>query len=81
MRSISRSGRRYSTRYAQPGITAVELMPVQEFNDTSITRKDPHSGDSPKNYWGYDPVLFCAPKASYSSDLTEIRNWRWKLGN
>jgi hypothetical protein len=26
-------------------------------------------------------VLFCAPKASYSSDLTEIRNWSWKLGN
>ena len=36
------------------GITAIELMPVQEFN--SVT-----------NYWGYDPVAFFAPKASYSS--------------
>ena len=36
------------------GVTAVELMPVQEFNGSS-------------DYWGYNPVLLCAPKASYSS--------------
>ena len=33
------------------GITAVELMPVQEFNDTSISHKDPHTGHLFKNYW------------------------------
>ena len=49
------------------GVTAVELMPVQEFNDTSVTRKNPYTGQALKNYWGYDPVVFCAPKASYSS--------------
>lgn len=36
------------------GITAIELMPVYEFNSRA-------------NYWGYDPVAFFAPKASYSS--------------
>ena len=36
------------------GITAVELMPVQEFDDTN-------------NFWGYDPLSFFAPKASYAS--------------
>ncbi len=49
------------------GVTAVELMPVQEFNDTAVTRRNPQTGQALKNYWGYDPVVFCAPKASYSS--------------
>jgi glycogen operon protein len=40
------------------GITAVELMPVQEF--------DSGTGARP-NYWGYDPVSFRAPKESYGS--------------
>jgi len=44
----------------QLGITAVELMPVFQF--------DPH--DSPPglvNYWGYAPVSFFAPHHDYSS--------------
>jgi len=49
------------------GITAVELMPVQEFNENSVTRINPRTKQALKNYWGYDPVIFCAPKASYSS--------------
>ncbi len=49
------------------GVTAVELMPVQEFNETSITRRNPQTGQLLRNYWGYDPVVFRAPKASYSS--------------
>ena len=50
------------------GITAVELLPVQEFNETSVTRKNPQTGQPLKNYWGYDPVVFCAPEGSYSSE-------------
>ena len=49
------------------GVTAVELMPVQEFNDTPLSRTNPHTGQPLSNYWGYDPVVFRAPKASYSS--------------
>ena len=49
------------------GVTAVELMPVQEFNEASVTRMNPVTGQPLKNYWGYDPVVFCAPKASYCS--------------
>ena len=49
------------------GVSAVELMPVQEFNDTSVTRRAPQTGQPLRNYWGYEPVVFCAPKASYSS--------------
>jgi isoamylase len=49
------------------GVTAVELMPVQEFNDMPIARRNPQTNQPLKNYWGYDPVVFFAPKASYSS--------------
>jgi len=49
------------------GVTAVELMPVQEFNEHQVTGINPQTGRRLKNYWGYDPVVFFAPKASYSS--------------
>jgi len=49
------------------GVTAVELMPVQEFNADSATLRNPQTGQPLRNYWGYDPVAFFAPKASYSS--------------
>ena len=49
------------------GVTTVELMPVQEFNETSLRLGEPQVGQVLKNYWGYDPVVFSAPKGSYSS--------------
>ena len=48
-------------------MTAVELMPVQEFNEHQAIHSNPHTGQPLGNYWGYDPVAFSAPKASYSS--------------
>jgi glycogen operon protein len=41
------------------GITAVELLPVQQF--------DPQSAPNGVNYWGYQPVSFFAPHHAYSS--------------
>ncbi len=49
------------------GVTAVELMPVQEFNESHLLRVNPQTGERLKNYWGYDPLCFYAPKASYAS--------------
>lgn len=49
------------------GITAVELMPIHEFNDSQVKTIDPQTHQPLRNYWGYDPVAFLAPKASYSS--------------
>src|SRR5450759_2925465 len=49
------------------GVTAVELMPVHEFNECQVPRINPQTGKPLRNYWGYDPVAFFAPKASYSS--------------
>jgi glycogen operon protein len=42
------------------GITAVELMPVFQFDP-----QDASGGR--RNYWGYSPVSFFAPHAAYSS--------------
>jgi isoamylase len=49
------------------GVTAVELMPVQEFNENQARGIHSQTGKPLRNYWGYDPVAFFAPKASYSS--------------
>jgi isoamylase len=49
------------------GVTAVELMPVHEFNECQVPVINPKTGKPLRNYWGYDPVAFFAPKASYSA--------------
>ena len=41
------------------GITAVELLPIFQF--------DPDDAPTRKNYWGYAPVSFFAPHSGYSS--------------
>ncbi|WPD22157.1 MAG: glycogen debranching protein GlgX [Candidatus Electrothrix scaldis] len=60
------------------GITAVELMPVTEFDETECTFRNPVSNERLRNFWGYSPLSFFAPKASYSSDsahpLQEFRD-------
>ncbi len=48
------------------GVTAIELMPVLEFNENEAQLLNPTTGEKLKNYWGYNPVAFFAPKQSYS---------------
>lgn len=48
------------------GVTAIELMPVLEFNENESNRLNPITGGKLRNYWGYNPVAFFAPKQSYS---------------
>lgn len=50
------------------GITAVELMPVCEFDEIEVSRRNPVSGDPLFNVWGYHPIAFFAPNAAYSID-------------
>ncbi|MCL2789811.1 MAG: glycogen debranching protein GlgX [Desulfobulbus sp.] len=60
------------------GITAVELMPVTEFNENESIFTNSLTGERLKNFWGYSPLSFFAPKSSYSNDpqspLTEFRD-------
>jgi isoamylase len=47
------------------GITAVEFLPVHEFNND---RNDVDSNSGGNDYWGYDTLCFFAPDRRYSSD-------------
>jgi isoamylase len=49
------------------GVTAVELLPVQEFNAHELKTRNPHTGEILRNYWGYNPVSFSAVNGGYSS--------------
>ncbi len=52
------------------GITAVELLPVQEFDEFENMNINPRTGKKMVNYWGYSTTSFFAPKAGYSFDKT-----------
>jgi isoamylase len=49
------------------GVTALELLPVQEFDELENRRLDPLTGQRLQNYWGYSTISFFAPKGRYSS--------------
>ncbi|MHB0858574.1 MAG: glycogen debranching protein GlgX [Anaerolineae bacterium] len=56
------------------GVTAIELLPVQQFDSQEVMRVNPLTGDELENYWGYAPVAFCAPHLAYarSSDHRKV---------
>ncbi len=47
------------------GITAVELLPVMEFDNKETLRMKPDGSGPLVNYWGYSTVNFFAPESSY----------------
>ena len=52
------------------GITSVELMPIQEFDEFENANTNPRTGKRLKNHWGYSTISFFAPKTSYAADRT-----------
>jgi isoamylase len=48
------------------GITAVELMPVTEFDENDTIFHNPDNGKRLKNFWGYNPVSFFAINSGYA---------------
>lgn len=48
------------------GITAVEFLPVYEFDEYENTNVNPRTGERMKNYWGYSTIAFFAPKAKFA---------------
>ena len=49
------------------GVTALEFLPVQEFDAIRHKRFNPLSGQPLYNYWGYNTAGFFAPNGRYSS--------------
>ncbi len=50
------------------GITSLEFLPVQEFNERELAVVNPKTGEALRNFWGYSTVSFFAPKCSYAYD-------------
>ena len=50
------------------GVTAVELMPVFEFDENENLRRHPRTGKPLLNYWGYSPIGFFCPNSCYAAD-------------
>lgn len=48
------------------GVTAVELMPVFEFDENENLRRHPRTGEPLLNFWGYSPIAFFCPNSSYA---------------
>jgi isoamylase len=48
------------------GVTAVELLPVFEFDETEVLRTV--DGKPLRNYWGYSTMAFFAPHSGYCED-------------
>jgi glycogen operon protein len=48
------------------GVTAVELMPVQEFDEDENVLINPLTGEKLKNFWGYSTLSF-SPQGTISS--------------
>lgn len=49
------------------GITAVELLPIHEYDECDCPFSNPITGEQHRNFWGYNSICFSAPKASYAS--------------
>lgn len=47
------------------GITAVELLPVFDFDENEVKHVSPVDSAPLTNYWGYDPFSFFAPQSWY----------------
>jgi glycogen operon protein len=58
------------------GVTAVELLPIDEFDENDCPFVNPLTGEPLKNFWGYNTIAFCAPKAAYASDPERGAPWR-----
>ncbi len=50
------------------GVTAVELLPVTEFDELDNERINPIDNSPLHNFWGYNPLSFFAPKSAYADN-------------
>jgi isoamylase len=53
------------------GITALELLPIQEFNQNELDSANPFTGEPLKNYWGYSTIAFFTPAGHYAASKVD----------
>ena len=57
------------------GVTAVELLPIDEFDETDCAFVNPLTGERLLNFWGYNTIAFAAPKANYAVKAGPSEPW------
>src|SRR5262249_42839288 len=57
------------------GITAVELLPIDEFDENDCPFVNTQAGERLRNFWGYNTIAYAAPKAAYSSNPEHSAPW------
>jgi isoamylase len=57
------------------GVTAVELLPVDEFDELDCPFVNPFTGEKLRNFWGYNTIAFAATKAAYAVDPEGSEPW------
>jgi len=50
------------------GITAVELMPIAEFNENTTPFTNPETDEQLRDYWGYNSINFFSLKSGYAAE-------------
>jgi isoamylase len=50
---------------ADLGVTTVELLPIFSFDPHAPDRRNPATGESLRDYWGYNPLGFFSPHYAY----------------
>ncbi|HEX7404291.1 MAG TPA: glycogen debranching protein GlgX [Candidatus Nanopelagicaceae bacterium] len=56
------------------GVTALELLPIQQsLTEPAIWNR------GRRNYWGYNPIAFSAPNASYASTSDPVAELQWAV--
>ncbi len=54
------------------GITAIEILPVFEFDESEWKLSNPVTGERLYNYWGYSPLSFFSPMQRYGTTSDPI---------
>ncbi len=60
------------------GITAIELMPISEFDEAEWLHKHPVTQEPLYNYWGYSPLNFFSPHGRYFSSKDPL-SWPYEF--
>lgn len=58
------------------GVTAIELLPVFEFNELEYYTPIPGTDLFRYNFWGYSTVAFFAPMARFGADVRPFHTLR-----
>jgi glycogen operon protein len=61
------------------GVTAVELLPIHEFDECDCPFTNPLTGERLRNFWGYNSIAFAAPKGAYAASVGahgQVREFR-----